>query len=176
MFDADMQKEYVFCSYLVKLLPADVVQMMDIEGALKLEFYKLEKTFAGDIQLRNESGGYDPAGAKGAAVPEQKEPLEEVIQKINDMFSGEFGDADRVILYALHERLRTDKKLEKVAQTSDPQVFAQSIFPTAFDTAAMDGYVEQTEAYTSLFQNKGKYNAMMAALAGLIYKEFNARV
>ena len=35
-------------------------------------------------------------------------------------------------------------------------------------------HVEQTEAYTSLFQNKSKYNAMMAALAGLIYREFNA--
>ena len=174
MFDAQMQKEYVFCSYLIKLLPADVVQMMDIEGALKLEFYKLQQTFKGDIVLRQESGGYDPAGAKGAAVPEQKEPLEEVIQKINDMFSGDFGDADRVILYALHERLRADKKLQKVAKTSDPQVFTQSIFPTAFDAAAMDGYVEQTEAYTSLFQNRSKYNAMMMALAGMMYREFNA--
>ena len=148
--------------------------MMDIEGALKLEFYKLQQTFKGDIVLRQESSGYDPAGAKGAAVPEQKEPLEEVIQKINDMFSGDFGDADRVILYALHERLRADKKLQKVAKTSDPQVFTQSIFPTAFDTAAMDGYVEQTEAYTSLFQNRSKYNAMMMALAGMMYREFNA--
>lgn len=152
---------------------------LDIEGALRLEFYKLEKTFEGDIPLRNEPGGYDPAGAKGAAVPEQKEPLEEVIQKINEAFSGEFGEADRVILYALHERLRTDKKLERKAQSSDPQIFApqifaQSIFPGAFESAAMDGYVEQTEAYTSLFQNKSKYNAMMAALAGLIYREFNA--
>ncbi len=81
-----------------------------------------------------------------------------------------------MILYALHERLRADKKLEKVAQTSDAQIFSQSIFPAAFDTAAMDGYVEQTEAYTSLFKNKSKYNAMMAALAGLIYREFNAQV
>ena len=174
MFDADMQKEYVFCSYLVKLLPADVVQMMDIEGALKLEFYKLEKTFEGDIALREESGGYDPAGAKGTAVPEQKEPLEEVIQKINDLFSGDFGDGDRVMIYALRERLRADKKLEKIAQTSDPQIFTQSIFPAAFDTAAMDGYVEQNEAYTSLFQNKSKYNAVMMAMAELIYRDFNA--
>lgn len=175
MFDAEMQKEYVFCSYLVKLLPADVVQMMDIEGALKLEYYKLEQTFKGDIVLIDGGDGDVASGSKrGNAGPEQKEPLEEVIQKINDMFSGEFGDADRVILYALHERLRTDKKLEKKAQSSDPQIFAQSIFPGAFESAAMDGYVEQTEAYTSLFQNKSKYNAMMAALAGLIYREFNA--
>ena len=81
-----------------------------------------------------------------------------------------------MILYALHERLRTDKKLERKAQSSDPQIFAQSIFPGAFESAAMDGYVEQTEAYTSLFQNKSKYNAMMAALAGWIYREFNAAI
>ncbi len=173
MFDADMQKEYVFCSYLLKLLPTEPVQMMDLEGALKLEFYKLQKTFEGDIALQDASGMYEPAGGKGKAVPEQKEPLEEVIQKINDLFGGNFNEADRVILYALHERLRVDKKLEKVAKTSDPQVFEQSIFPTAFQTAAMDGYVEQTEAYASLFENKSKYNAMMAALAGMMYREFN---
>ena len=81
-----------------------------------------------------------------------------------------------MILYALHERLRMDKKLEKVARTSDPQVFAQSIFPSAFDAAAMDGYVEQTEAYTSLFQNRSKYNAYMMALAGMMYREFNSPI
>lgn len=176
MFDADMQKEYVFCSYLLKLLPTEPVQMMDLEGALKLEFYKLQKTFEGDIALQDASGMYEPAGGKGKAVPEQKEPLEEVIQKINDLFGGNFNEADRVILYALHERLRVDKKLEKVAKTSDPQVFEQSIFPSAFQTAAMDGYVEQTEAYASLFENKSKYNAMMAALAEMMYREFNRSI
>ena len=80
-----------------------------------------------------------------------------------------------MVLYALHERLRMDKKLEKVARISDPQVFAQSIFPSAFDAAAMDCHVEQTEVYTALFQNRSKYNAMMAALAGMMYKEFNAQ-
>lgn len=81
-----------------------------------------------------------------------------------------------MVLYALHERLRMDKKLEKAARTSDPQVFAQSIFPSAFDAAAMDGYVEQTEAYTSLFQNRSKYNAYMMALAGMMYREFNSPI
>ncbi len=174
MFDENMQKEYVFCSYLVKLLPSDSTQMMDLEGALKLEFYKLQQTFKGEIVLHEESGGYDPAGGKGAAVPEQKEPLAEVIQKINDMYTGEFSEADRVILYALHERLRTDKKLEKVARTSDPQIFAESIFPSVFNNAAMSGYAEQTDAYTALFENRSKYNAYMVALAGMLYREFNA--
>ncbi len=173
MFDAQMQKEYVFCSYLIKLIPAEPVQMIDLEGALKLEFYKLEQTFKGDIALIDQSGIYDPAGGKGKAVPERKEPLEEVIRKINDLFAGEFSEGDRVLIYALHDRLKVDKKLKKVAQTSDPQVFAESIFPKIFDEVAQDSYVEQTEAFTSLFQNKSKYQAVMTALAGILYREFN---
>lgn len=173
MFDKDMQKEYVFCSYLIKLIPAETTQMIDLEGALKLEFYKLEETFKGEIELKDLSGIYTPAGGNGKAVPEPKEPLEEVIEKINELFAGEFTDADRVLLYALHDKLKEDKKLRKVARTSDPQVFAESIFPKTFDDVAQDSYVEQTEAYTSLFQNKSKYNAIMSALAGMLYKEFN---
>ena len=102
------------------------------------------------------------------AKAKQIEPLEEVIQRINELFAGDFSDADRVLLYALHDRLKDDKKLRKVAQTSDPQVFAQSIFPKTFDEVAQDSYVEQTEAFTSLFQNKSKYNAIMSALAGML--------
>ena len=172
-FDAEMQKEYVFCSYLLRLLPAEPVKMIDLEGALKLEFYKLEQTFKGEIGLMDQTGVYEPAGGKGKAVPEQKEPLEEVIQKINELFAGNFTDADRVLIYALHDRLKDDAKLRKVAQTSDPQVFAESIFPKTFDEVAQDSYVEQTEAFTSLFQNKSKYKAIMSALASMLYREFN---
>ena len=147
--------------------------MFDLEGALRLEFYKLEDTFKGAIALQDESVAYEPASGKGKAVPEQKEPLEEVIQKINELFAGDFTDADRVMLYALHDRLKDDAKLRKVARTSDPQVFAESIFPKTFDEVAQDSYVEQTEAFTSLFQNKSKYKAIMSALASMLYREFN---
>lgn len=173
MFDKDMQKEYVFCSYLLRLIPNTPTAMIDLEGALKLEFYKLEETFKGDIALNDVGGTYDPVKGKGQSSPEKKEPLEEVIEKINEMFNGEFTDSDRVLLSALHERLKGDEKLRKVAKTSNPQVFMESIFPKTFDTVAQDSYVEQTEAYTSLFENKSKYKAVMYALADMLYREFN---
>jgi type I restriction enzyme R subunit len=157
----------------MRLLPAETAGLVDLEGALKLEFYKLEQTFRGDIDLVDQSGVYDPASSKGKATPEPKEPLNEVIQKINDLYNGNFTDADRVMLYALHDKLKEDKKLRKIAKSADPQVFAESIFPKTFDTVAQDSYVEQTEAFTSLFENKNKYNAVMAALAGMLYREFN---
>lgn len=173
MFDADMQKEYSFCAYLLRLIPNETVSIMDIESALKLEFYKLEKTFKGGIGLDNTTGVYEPSSSKGKAVPEKKEPLEEIIEKINQLFAGNFGEADKVLLYTLHDKLIKDKKLGKIAKSSDPQVFIESIFPKSFDSVAQDSYVEQTEAFTSLFQDKNKYNAIMSALAEMLYKEFN---
>ena len=51
MFDKELHQEFIFCSYLIKLLPAKKVEMIDIESKLKLEYYKLQKTFEGAITL-----------------------------------------------------------------------------------------------------------------------------
>ena len=45
MFDADMHKEYLFLSYLIGLLPEEKEEPIDLDGKLKLEYYKLQKTF-----------------------------------------------------------------------------------------------------------------------------------
>ena len=52
MFDKDLHKEYVFLSDLIGLLPVDKTAMIDLEGKLKLDCYKLEKTFEGAIQVK----------------------------------------------------------------------------------------------------------------------------
>ena len=66
-------------------------------------------------------------------------------------------------------RLRA--KLKSSALTSDPLIFSESIFPSAFGTAAMESYMESQESYASLFEDQGKYNAVMSVLAGMVYRE-----
>ena len=171
MFDEELHKEYVFLSYLIGLLPEDKIQMIDLEGKLKLEYYKLQKTFEGSISLKDEKGTYTPASATGDAIPEEKKPLDEIIEKINEQYKGSFTDADKVLLSALREKLMKDQKLQNMARTSDPQIFAESIFPKAFGTAAQDSYMESQETYTSLFEDQAKYNAIMKALGDILYRE-----
>ena len=173
MFDRDLQKEYIFCSYLLRLLPKDVIPTLNLENALQLEFYKLQETFRGSLGLEQKSGVYEPGGSSGQSMPEPKEPLEEIIERINQMTDGDFTDADKVVLHILHDRLKSDERLGKIARSSDPQVFTESIFPKTFEATAQDCYVEQTEAFTSLFKNKRKFNAIMSMLAEMLYREFN---
>ena len=87
------------------------------------------------------------------------------------VFSSVVVVTDRVMLGALHDKLIADKKLESSARTSDPRIFVESIFPAAFGTAAMESFMESQESYSALFEDQSKYNAVMSALAGVIYRE-----
>ena len=174
MFDQDLHKEYVFLNYLLGLLPAETTQMIDLEGKLKLEYYKLQKTYEGAIALNQETGVYSPASAKGAVKLEEKQPLDEIIEKINEQYKGAFTDADKVLVDALKKRLMSNPKLQNMARTSDPVIFAENIFPKAFGTAAQDSYMESQDTYTSLFEDQAKYNAIMRALGAIIYREMRS--
>ena len=133
--------------------------------------YRLEKTFEGDISLAEGDGVYVPAVPKGRVNPEEKNPLDEIIERINEKYKGNFTDADKVMISALADKLRGDTRLANMAASSDPQIFAQSIFPQAFSDAAQSSYIESQETYSSLFEDQGKYNAIMSTLADILYKE-----
>lgn len=171
MFDKDMHKEYLFLSYLIGLLSVEKEDEVDLDGKLKLEYYKLQKTFEGAIQLENADGQYVPAKNKSPKGIKQKSTLDEILEKINEKYKVKFTDGDRVMLGALHDKLMGDEKLASSARTSDPRIFTESIFPVAFGTAAMDSYMESQDSYSALFEDKNKYNAIMGALAGIIYRE-----
>ena len=176
MFDSDMHKQYLFLSYLIDLLPAEVEEPVDLDGKLKLEYYKLQKTFAGEIHLEHLDGQYVPATQKAAQGRQQKSTLDEILEKINEKYKGEFTDADRVMIDALHAKLISDKKLESSARTADPRIFTESIFPSAFGTAAMESYMEAQDSYSALFEDKTKYDAVMNALAGVVYREMRQNI
>ena len=174
MFDKELNQEYLFLSYLIGLLPAEKEDPVDLDGKLKLEYYKLQKTFEGAIQLENLNGEYEPAKQKGQQGLRQKSTLDEILEKINEKYKGDFTPGDRVMLSALHDKLVGNEKLASSARTTDPVIFTESIFPAAFGEAAMTSYTESQESFSSLFEDKAKYNAIMSVLAGIIYRELRS--
>ena len=173
MFDKQMHDEYIFCSYLAKVLPADPTMPFDLGDRVKLEYYNLEKTYEGSIGLvKEEKGVYEPAKLKKPVkMTETLSPLEQVIEKINQQYVGNFTEGDKVVITALHEKLKNNKKLRRAAKTDGRQIFARNIFPQLFDDAAQEAYVESTETYTKLFEDAGKYRAIMNALAQAMFDE-----
>ena len=176
MFDKDLHNEYVFCSYLAKIIPPDPAIPFDLGNKVKLEYYSLEKTFEGSIEMQKDTAGeYEPSAVKKPVkMTETLSPLEQVIQKINEQYMGDFTEGDKVVIAALHEKLKGNKKLQKSARTDGQQIFEKNIFPQLFDEAAQEAYIESTETYTQLFEDAGKYKAIMSALAHAMFDELRA--
>ena len=168
-----MHEEYIFCSYLAKVIPADPEIPFNLGDRVRLEYYNLEKTYEGSIDLvKEEKGIYEPATLKKPVkVVETLSPLEQVIEKINEQYMGNFTEGDKVVITTLHQKLMKNKKLIKAAKTDGRQIFEKNIFPQVFSTAAQEAYVESTETYAKLFEDAGKYRAIMSALAHAMFDE-----
>ncbi|MCQ2538272.1 MAG: DEAD/DEAH box helicase family protein, partial [Lachnospiraceae bacterium] len=176
MFDKDLHKEYIFCSYLAHLLPGDNEDIWDLGNKVTLEYYKLEETFKGSIALEKDVvGQYEPATIKSStAQVEKKSQLEEVIEKFNEHYAGEITDGDKILAGILMEKMAKDDVLRKSAQQDGEQIFVNSVFSKAYDKTAMDSFKESREVFGALFSDPKKYAALKNALAEIMYREFQS--
>ena len=176
MFDKELHSEYIFTTYLIRFIPKVTQESIDLTDKIKLEFYKLEKEFEGDISL-------NPDTVDGTLTniievntspkpPEDDDLLENIIKKVNDRFEGLFTDGDRVIVEAIFKKtVRNNKKLQRYAKNNDPEVFEKSIYPEFFNKIAQELYAEQVSAFSKLFENKRFYDAVMEEVGREAYKD-----
>jgi len=178
MFDRELHKEYVFISYLDKFIPKVTTTDISLEDKLKLEYYKLEETFKGDITLNPntvDSVLENPKNVGAGVKPvEEDELLETIIKKINDKFQGTFSDGDRVIIETLYRAAKQDKKLRTSAKNNDSKIFEQSIFPDFFHKSALDNYEKSMNSFEKLFHDSTFYQAVMEAVAKVAYKDLRS--
>ena len=174
-FDEMLLKENAFCASLLRFIPSDPVEMIDLEDKLQLEYYKLKKTFEGQVRLDEEKIVMTPAKDLGIKGKDEKKTLDEILERINEKYKGDFTDGDKVVIQDLHDRLVNNKKLKKVANNNDEQMFNESMFTSYFDDAAQDGFAEAQESYKSLFEDPAKYSAIKNVLASIVYNELTKK-
>jgi type I restriction enzyme, R subunit len=178
MFDKELHEEYIFTSYLIKFIPKNKSDQVSIEDKIKLEYYKLEETFKGEIVLKKGSDHVLKNPEKidtWIKPPEEEDTLENIIQRVNERFEGKFTESDRVIVEGIYKRaVKDNEKLRKFARNNDEEIFNKSIFPDVFEKVAQELYIEQMNAYSKLFEDRSFYNAVLDAVAKEAYKELRS--
>lgn len=175
LFDADMEKEYAFLAYLEHLLPPDDHPVVDLEGTVKLKYYKLKETFSGSIALEKKGGTFAaPAPKPSAVMVQARSLLQKVIDAINEAYAGDFTDADLVIVEMVLPKILANAKLRKAAASHAKNVYVQGIFPDVLDKIVLDAYSANDKAFDALLNNAEKYRAFLMTLAGLSYEQFKA--
>ena len=150
---------------------------VDLEDKLKLEYYKIQEDFHGDISLAPTEDTQtleNPKTLKTTGfMADEDALLEEILEKINERFDGIFSESDRVIVETLYNRAKDNKKLNQQARKNDEEVFTKSIFPEVFKQVAQDCYMEQMTAFSKLFEDKRFYDTVMATIAQETYRNSN---
>lgn len=173
MFDRDLHKEYVYLSYLRHLLKVEKIPVEAVDDKVEMRFYKLKQEFEGSISFEPGGGVLDPGGAAKTVTPDKKrDPLQVLVDKFNDQWAGNFTEGDRVVIDTLWKRIAENPQVADTIRRDGRQVFESSLLPKVFDEEARRAYVENTDSFTSLFEDSEKYRAMMNAIGQLLVEKF----
>lgn len=183
-FDMELLEENIYTSYLLKFIPKVKREKVDIADKVKLEYYKLQKDFEGDIMLvaENEEGGElkHPEEFNANVKPvEERDSLEEIIHRINERYPDDFSPHDRVIVETLHKAFteERDAKIVNMAKNNSQEMFENSLFKDVFLDRVMDEYTKDTEAYQRLIGADDSYfKTVYAFIAADVYKKLRSEV
>ncbi len=174
-FDAELYKSYIFAEFFYRNLPKNAREKVNLEDKIALINNKLTETFSGEIHIASEKKDKtlppeNPRG-KGKKTTVGFDTLQNIIDKINLMYHGEFSDADRVIVETIFDRMQSRKsQLSKLARTaSSPEMFANHLFPKEFEKIANTCYEQQMDAFEKLFANADFYARVMSEMGAAIY-------
>lgn len=169
MFDKDMQKLYVFTKYLTKLLPKNNSEKINLEDALLLEYYKLQKTAEGNITLEKTEGVVP--GIKGGVGSGSKEKgsLSEILDKFNKKFGTTFTEQDKV-LAQLKADMMKNEQMANSAKSGDKTAF-KTLYDKQFNDIAINRYEENDSFFKGLFENADKLKFIKELLLADVYNE-----
>lgn len=109
MFDKELHEEYIFTTYLIRFIPKVSRESIDLSDKVKLEFYKLEKEFEGDISLNPDTvdgtlTNITEVNTSPKNLPEDDDLLENIIRKVNDRFEGLFSPLAIALLWRKYSK------------------------------------------------------------------------
>lgn len=171
MFDKDMQKLYVFTKYLTKLLPKNNSEKINLEDALLLEYYKLQKTAEGNITLEKTEGVVPgiKGGAGSASKEKEKGSLSEILDKFNKKFGTTFTEQDKV-LAQLKADMMKNEQMANSAKSGDKTAF-KTLYDKQFNDIAINRYEENDSFFKGLFENADKLKFIKELLLADVYNE-----
>lgn len=182
-FDMELLEESIFTNYLLKFIPKEQREKVDIADKVKLEYYKLQKDFEGEIMLvaENTEGGVlsNPKEINaGIKPPDERDSLEEIIYRVNERFPNEFTEGDKVLIETLYKSFKQqpDLKLVNMAKNNSSEMFENNLFKDIFQDTVLNKYAENQTAFSKLVgSDEGYFNTVYSLLAKDLYKWFRAQ-
>ncbi len=171
--DKELFREYIFTSNLIAYLPAERTNKYQLDDKIRLEFESLKESFHGAINLEGD-GRFKPNNSTNSPLrAKKKDTLERIIEKVNDRYSGDFTDSDKVIISGILNMFMNDaeiKKYKKYALSNDPEMFVNSLFPEKFMEIVAKCFLENNDSFKKLYEDSEFKEKVMQTMGKELYK------
>ena len=147
--DVDMEKLFAYGRLLHNALPKKGAGSgFQLHDEVALEYYRIQKVSEGNIVLESEGEyglkGTTEAGMRGAK--EEEAQLSEIIKVLNDRFSTDFTEADKLFFDQIEEELVLDKELSLQAKSNSMENFKYG-----FEDVFLNKLIQRMELNQDIF-------------------------
>lgn len=116
--DQDQEMLYSFGRFLLPHLPQDRDNtVIKVGDEVELQYYRLERVFSGVIDVREGDPEYvkSPTDVGTGKAKDDKAPLSEIIQVLNDRFGTQFTEEDRLFFQQIKEKACRSEQIVRTA-------------------------------------------------------------
>ena len=128
--DSDLERLSSFgCSLLPHLQPDREDAAIHLYDDVELAYYRLERVSAGAISLKEDEDAYvtTPTDVGTGDPEEERAPLSEIIERLNERFGTDFTDEDRLFFEQVKERGVRNEDIRQMALANPYDKFALGI-------------------------------------------------
>lgn len=119
--DQDLEMFYSYSRFLLPHLPLDRDNtVVKIGNEVELQYYRLQRVSSGAIDLKvgEPEAVYGPTDVGTAKTMDEKAPLSEIIQVLNERFGTAFTDEDRLFFDQIKARATTNRQVIQTAMAN----------------------------------------------------------
>ena len=128
--DRDLEMLYNYGRFLLPHLPFDRdATIIRVGDEVALQYYRLERVYAGPIDLRERDAEYvkSPTEVGTGKAEDEKVPLSEIIEVLNERFGTQFAEEDRLFFQQIKEKACTSEQVIRTAMANPLDKFELGI-------------------------------------------------
>ncbi|ARS89329.1 type I restriction endonuclease subunit R [Natrarchaeobaculum aegyptiacum] len=170
--DTTLEKLYTFGRFLYKELPRDSRESrVEFNDELALQYYRLEKSDEGSIELDSSGGGVSSPTETGTGSQDDEEvELSTIVEKINEKLGTDFTEADQLFLDQIKEDALEDDHIRRSAQVNTKENFALE-FDDVLTGMFIDRMDQNQDLFAKFMDNEEVQEAITKHLRREVYKE-----
>ncbi len=146
------------------------------EKEVVLEYYRIEKTFSGQIAMEDDKTFTvkSPTAVGTSKSKDEEKPLSEIIKALNERFGTEFKEEDRLFFEQIKEKACSDERVIETAKTNSLEWFQLGI-RKIIESLMVQRMAENDDIVTKYMDDADFQKTVYPILAKEIYSDILRR-